>query len=243
MKALILAAGLGTRLRPWTLYHPKALVPVDGVPAIERLIGKLRREGFIEIVVNVHHFGAQIIDFLNSRDFGVKIHISDERNLLLDTGGGIVHARQILCRDSAPFLVHNADIVSTADLRGLAAAHTRSRADATLLVSERQSGRRLYYDGDSRLRGWGDMRTGKTRPEGFVTEGYADAAFSGIHIVEPSLAADMLEDYGEKSFPIMDYYLRHTSDRNIICHKAVFEHFDIGKPESLAAAESFVRSL
>ncbi len=121
MKAMILAAGLGTRLRPWTLEHPKALVPVGGVPMLERVIVRLKDEGFDEIVVNIHHFGDQIIDFVRSKDFGVKIFISDERGELLDTGGGLVYARELLGED--PVLVHNVDILSNADLKSFMRKH------------------------------------------------------------------------------------------------------------------------
>ncbi|MDE6382409.1 MAG: NTP transferase domain-containing protein, partial [Muribaculaceae bacterium] len=114
MKAFILAAGLGTRLRPWTLEHPKALVPVGGVPMLERVILRMRDQGFDDITVNVHHFADQIVDFLNARDFGVAVHISDERERLLDTGGAILHASRFLAADPAPFLVHNVDILSDA---------------------------------------------------------------------------------------------------------------------------------
>ena len=116
MKAMILAAGLGTRLKPWTLTHPKALVPVGGVPMLERVIRKLEKEGFNDIVVNIHHFGEQIIDFLKSRQWQAHISISDERGELLDTGGGISRASGFLGANSQPFLVHNVDILSSADL-------------------------------------------------------------------------------------------------------------------------------
>lgn len=123
MKAMILAAGLGTRLRPWTLQHPKALVPVGGIPMLHRVITSLTAQGFDDITVNIHHFGQQIIDFLNSKEYGTRINISDERGHLLDTGGGIVHASKFLCADAEPFLVHNVDILSDADLCGLMKAH------------------------------------------------------------------------------------------------------------------------
>ena len=123
MKAMILCAGLGTRLRPWTLSHPKALVPVGGVPMLERVIDKLRSQGFDYIVVNVHHFPEQIVDFLRQRDLGVKIAVSDESDRLLDTGGAIMKAEELLRFSDGPVLVHNVDILSDADLRGLMQRH------------------------------------------------------------------------------------------------------------------------
>ena len=146
---MILAAGLGTRLKPWTLEHPKALVPVDGIPMLERVILKLKSQGFDEIVVNVHHFAGQITDFLDSKDFGIKISISDERGGLLDTGGGLVHARHLL--EGEPFLVHNVDILSNADLSALMHFHESEGNDVTLLTSDRKSSRKLLFDEDGSL--------------------------------------------------------------------------------------------
>ena len=151
MRAMILAAGLGTRLKPWTLEHPKALVPVDGIPMLERVILKLKSQGFDEIVVNVHHFAGQITDFLDSKDFGIKISISDERGGLLDTGGGLVHARHLL--EGEPFLVHNVDILSNADLSALMHFHESEGNDVTLLTSDRKSSRKLLFDEDGSLKG------------------------------------------------------------------------------------------
>ena len=141
MKAMIFAAGLGTRLRPLTDHMPKALVPVAGKPMLERVILRLKEAGFNEITVNIHHFGEQIIDFLRAHDnFGTEIHISDERGMLLDTGGGIKKARPFL-DGQEPFLVHNADILTDIDLAGLYRHHLESDAESTLLVSERKTSR------------------------------------------------------------------------------------------------------
>lgn len=143
MKAMIFAAGLGTRLRPLTDHMPKALVPVAGKPMLERVILRLKEAGFNEITVNIHHFGEQIIDFLRTHDnFGTEIHISDERGMLLDTGGGIKKARPFL-DGQEPFLVHNADILTDIDLAGLYRHHLESDAESTLLVSERKTSRYL----------------------------------------------------------------------------------------------------
>ncbi|MDE5923738.1 MAG: NTP transferase domain-containing protein, partial [Muribaculaceae bacterium] len=144
MKVFIPAAGLGTRLRPFTLTNPKALVEVDGVPMLERVILRLKREGFDEMVINLHHFGDKIEEFVKSHDnFGVNIAFSDERAELLDTGGALLHARRLLGGDDRPFLIHNVDILSDAPLRELIDRHQRSEAAATLLVSDRESSRRL----------------------------------------------------------------------------------------------------
>ena len=131
MKAMIFAAGLGTRLRPLTDHMPKALVPVAGVPMLQRVILRLKEAGFHDIVINIHHFGEQILDFLKANDnFGVRILISDERGELLDTGGGILKARPLL-DDGEPFLIHNADILTHIDLAAIYRHHVESGAEAT----------------------------------------------------------------------------------------------------------------
>lgn len=164
MKAFVLAAGLGTRLKPWTEKHPKALVPVGGVPMLERVIGRLRQEGFDDITVNVHHFADQIRDFLDSKDFGVTVHISDESERLSDTGGGILKAGPILGRDKCPFIVHNVDILSDAPLAEIMAEHLRSGRDISLVTSPRESTRKLVFDDRESLHGWHNLSTGEYRP-------------------------------------------------------------------------------
>jgi len=135
MKAMIFAAGLGSRLKPLTDTMPKALVPVAGRPMLEHVILKLKASGFTEIVINIHHFGEQIIDFLKANnDFGLTLHISDERDLLLDTGGGIRKARRFFENSDEPFLVHNVDILSDMNLKELYDFHLRNGSVATLLA-------------------------------------------------------------------------------------------------------------
>ena len=166
MKAMIFAAGLGTRLKPLTDHMPKALVPVAGKPMLEHVIEKLKATGFDEIVINVHHFAQQIIDFLKANNnFGIKIWISDETEELLDTGGGIKKTAHFF---DEPFLVHNADILSNVDLKALYDYHLTSGNDATLLVSSRKTVRYLLFDDANRLCGWINKETLQTKPEGFV---------------------------------------------------------------------------
>ena len=165
MKAMIFAAGLGTRLKPLTDHMPKALVPVAGKPMLEHVIEKLKASGFNEIVINVHHFGNQIIDFLKEKDnFGIQIWISDETEELLDTGGGIKKAAHFF---DEPFLVHNADILSNVNLKALYEYHQASGNDATLLVSPRKTVRYLLFE-ENRLCGWVNKDTLQTKPEGFI---------------------------------------------------------------------------
>ena len=151
MKALIFAAGLGTRLRPLTDDRPKAMVEIAGKPMLQHVIERVAAAGFDDITINIHHYGQMIIDFLEqNNNFGVNIHISDERGLLLDTGGGILKARQWLDGDE-PFLVHNTDIISTLDLKAFYNYHVEHDALATILVKERQTQRYLLLDGIWRI--------------------------------------------------------------------------------------------
>lgn len=245
MKAMIFAAGLGTRLKPLTDHIPKALVNVGGRPMLEHVILKLKASGFTEIVVNIHHFGQQIIDFLQANgNFGLNIHISDERDQLLDTGGGIKKA-SVFFQDNEPFLVHNVDILSNTDLKALYHHHRKKECDATLLVSERTTSRYLLLDKDDNLKGWLNKKTGETKPKGFTyTSGeYKEYAFSGIHVISPSIFRYMDGQWSGK-FSIMDFYLQN-------CHRAVLKGYfdknlqliDIGKPETLAQAERFVNTM
>lgn len=246
MKAMILAAGLGTRLKPWTLEHPKALVPVGGVPMLERVILSLKKQGFTEIIINIHHFGEQIIDFVNEKDFGVKISISDERGKLLDTGGGILHAQQLLTKDNAPFLIHNVDILSNADLHSLMNEHLKSNAEATLLVSNRSSSRKLIFDNNLYLKGWHNLNTDELKPQGLeMSENDVELAFSGIHIMSTQCFELMTTAGFKDSFPIMDFYLSQANKTGIsqtnktgikgICCNGL-NLIDIGKPDTLTQA-------
>lgn len=245
MKAMILAAGLGTRLRPWTEHHPKAFVPVKGVPMLERVIVKLRGEGFDMIVVNVHHFADQIRDFLSSRDFGVRIAVSDESGCLLDTGGGLVKAKNLLDPEAGPVLVHNVDILSDASLRTLVEKHEASHDVATLLVSDRVSERKLVFDGDMALRGWHNLKDGRYRPEGFVaSEDLREYAFSGIHVVGAEMLREMESLLGTGSFPVMDYYLSARRQGRVGGWvQRGLRLIDIGKPATLSQADAVLDGL
>mgnify|MGYP003408557969 FL=1 len=240
---MIFAAGLGTRLKPLTDHMPKALAPVAGKPMLEHVIEKLKASGFDEIVINVHHFANQIIDFLKAKDnFGIKIWISDETDELLDTGGGIKKASSYF---DEPFLVHNADILSNVDLKAMYDYHLKSDNDATLLVSPRKTVRYLIFDENNHLQGWVNKDTMQTKPKGFVyqPEVQKEYAFGGIHIISPTLFNYMGDEWTGK-FSLMDFYLN-------TCHKAHLGNYikeelqliDIGKPETLAQAEDFIRQI
>ncbi len=245
MKALIFAAGLGTRLKPWTLEHPKALVPVAGEPMLGRVIRSLREQGFDDVVVNVHHFAGQIKEYLAQHDFGVRIRISDESDLLLDTGGGLLHAADLLfAENEAPVLVHNVDILCNADLRWLVEQHQASGAEATLLVSDRKSSRRLVADPSGRLRGWHNVSTGEYRPSGFSPAArMTEVAFSGIHVVSAQMIERMRERGYSGVFPVMDFYLNECCAAQFECCKAEgLDLIDIGKPETLRLANDLLAS-
>ena len=239
---MIFAAGLGTRLKPMTDHMPKALVPVAGKPMLEHVILKLIASGFDEIVINVHHFAEQIIDFLKEKNnFGIKIWISDETEELLDTGGGIKKASSLL---NEPFLVHNADILSNVDLKALYDFHIASENDATLLVSPRKMVRYLLFDQTNRLCGWINKDTLQTKPEGFIyqPEEQQEYAFGGIHIISPSLFKYM-EGWTGK-FSIMDFYLQTCQKAKLGGYaKEDLQLIDIGKPDTLAKAEEFLKSV
>ena len=239
---MIFAAGLGTRLKPLTDHMPKALVPVAGKPMLEHVILKLIASGFDEIVINVHHFAGQIIDFLKEKDnFGIKIWISDETEELLDTGAGIKKASSLL---NEPFLVHNADILSNVDLKALYDFHIASGNDATLLVSPRKTVRYLLFDQSNRLCGWINKDTLQTKPEGFTyqPEVQQEYAFGGIHVISPSLFSYM-EGWTGK-FSIMDFYLQNCQKAKLGGYaKEDLQLIDIGKPDTLAKAEEFLQSV
>ncbi len=246
MKAMVFAAGLGTRLRPLTDSMPKALVPVCGSPLLAHILRKLRAAGYTEAVVNVHHFSEQIRDYLANHDFGLKVSISDESGSLLETGGGIRRAKPLLEPLDEPFLAHNVDIISNADLEGLR-KQTRSNALATLLVSERESSRYLLLNPDDlSLVGWMNIKTGQLRspyPD-LDPEKCLRRAFSGIQLLSPSIfdAFDALEM--PERFSIMDFYLQACdrypiygiSDPNLTL-------VDVGKFDTLAEAERICSAL
>ena len=240
MKAMIYAAGLGTRLKPWTDRHPKALAEVGGVPMLERVILGLKGFGVDRFVINVHHFASQVVDFIESKEFGVEILISDESDCLLDTGGGLVRAKGLLDFASGPVVLHNADILSNADISCLAESQLHSSNHGLLLVSDRESTRKLIFDTEMNLRGWHDLRADAYRPNGFEASAFdREYAFSGIHVVDGEMVEEMENLFGNRKFPIMDYDLSESRRCKVGGHfQRNLELIDIGKPESLAWAEA-----
>lgn len=234
MKAMIFAAGLGTRLKEETSDKPKALVKIGSKTLLQHAIEKLKNEGISEIVVNVHHFSELVIFFLNEHDFGISVHISNETEKLLDTGGGLKKAGNLL-KDSDPVVIYNVDILSNLNLQKVIDAHQKSGALATLVVRKRNTQRYLKFDAERRLVGWINKKTGETKisvPEYF--EHSIDMAFSGIHIVQPEIF-DLMPS--KERFSIIELYLKLARDHLI---KGYFDDSDlwkdVGKPEQLEKA-------
>lgn len=234
MKAMILAAGLGSRLKPLTNNIPKALVEVGGVPMLEKVILSLKHKGFKRFVVNVHHFSNQIIDFLSTRDYGVEIQISDETEELLDTGGGIAKAYDLLfSKDSRPVLIHNVDIISNADLKGLI---SQSSLGSSLLTSDRESSRKLLFDLENNLSGWHNLKENIYR---WVNNKEFDKelAFSGIYMMGKSAVEEMRSLHGIKKYSVMDYFLNQNRKLEVKGFEQTdLELIDIGKPATLLQA-------
>ena len=239
MKTMILCAGLGTRLKPWTDSHPKALVPVAGVPMLKRVSCKLIQQGFDDITVNVHHFADQIVSFVREDSvLAGKVNISYETDKLLDTGGGILNAEEFLRKDSSPFLVHNVDILSNAGLSEIMKDHIRSGRHVTLLISERPSDRKLVFDPDMRLKGWLNIKSGEKRPSSFsMSDEDGMYAFSGIYVLSVDVF-DIMRSCGFcGAFPIMDFFLSDIPELKIGGYvQKDLEIIDIGKPDTLHRA-------
>ena len=257
MQAMIFAAGMGTRLKPLTDTMPKALVRVGGEPLIKHVIQNLSEAGVDRIVVNVHHFAQQIIDYLTENDnFGLDIRISDESAGLLETGGGIKHAAQLFAPD-APILIHNVDILSNVDLRrfyqraggllmadastDVSASTSADAPDALLLVSERKTQRYLLFDDTMRLVGWTNIATGEVKSPypNLDPKACRMYAFAGIHALSPRMLP-LMQQFPDR-FSIIDFYLQTCATHRIEGFaKDNLLLMDIGKLDTLAHAEEFL---
>lgn len=241
---MIFAAGLGTRLKPFTLYHPKALVDVGGEPMLGRVARRLIEAGVDHLIINVHHFADQIIDYVKKCDgFGVNVDISDESDCLLDTGGGILAARRWLDGDQ-PFIVHNADILSDFDINDMYKHHVDSGNLSTVLASSRQTSRYLYFGRDSlTMKGWGNITTGEYKPAGFIPgEDNLRLAFDGVHVLSPEIFP-LLETYcTEPKFSITPFYIDVCNRYPIGAYipQGDFHWYDVGRPETLEAARQYI---
>ena len=239
MKAMIFAAGLGTRLKPITDMLPKALVPVCGKPLIEHVVRRLKSAGIDKAVVNVHHFADKVEAWVAAQDL-MAISVSDERHMLLETGGAVLHAREYL-EGCGHFLIHNVDILSDIDLEWFM-GQVRPDALATLLVSDRRSSRYLLFDPQTmRLVGWKNENTGEIRPSGTGLDESKclKMAFSGIHIMSDKVF-EAMDGYPSR-FPVIDFYLDKCHLYNIYGVRADnLKLIDVGKLDTLELAEKFI---
>ena len=228
MKAIIFAAGLGTRLKPLTLNKPKALVEYKNKTLLQHAIEKLTDAGVTDIIINVHHFGEQIIDFVKQQKFKAEISISDERDELLDTGGGLKRAADFFGDDA--FLAYNVDIISNIDLKEMISFHHQSMPLATLAVKRRKSSRKLLFNEKMQLCGWENQVTNERiigREEAFVQ----NLSFSGIHIIDPLIFKYMPT---KNKFSIIELYLELSSKHSILGYLDKQDFWlDLGKVEQL----------
>jgi mannose-1-phosphate guanylyltransferase len=230
-KAMILAAGLGTRLRPLTDKKPKALVEWEGVPLLERVILKLKSQGFSQIIINVHHHAEMIMEFVDSRaQFGIRIEFSHEKEELLDTGGGIAKASWFL--NDSSFLVYNVDVNSNIDADALYRAHLNHGAIATLAVKDRVTSRSLLMNREGILKGWRDNRSGKTILVEQGAEQLTPIAFSAIQVMDPEIFSLFPR---QKKFPLMPFYLELAKTHPVYLYRHDRDSWvDMGKLESYA---------
>jgi len=240
MKAFILAAGLGSRLAPLTNNKPKALVEVNGKPMLQNLIEKLVSQGFNELLVNVHHYGDLIVNFLKANNnFGVKVTISDERDRLLDTGGAMVKAAWFFYGDE-PVLVHNVDVFTDMNFVNLMELHKKSKALVSLVIRNRDSSRKLLFDSNRHLKGWKHLQKNEIKwvdkPEAEVVE----RAYSGIYVASPSYPEKMQQ---EGSFSVVTEWLNMAS-RHVIAGVEYNEGlwFDLGSADKIYEAEQKINS-
>jgi N-acetyl-alpha-D-muramate 1-phosphate uridylyltransferase len=226
---MLFAAGLGSRLKPFTDHHPKALAMVNQKPLLQHNLEYLKKYGIEKVVINVHHFATQIIDFVQKNDFGIEIIISDEQDEVLETGGGLLKAKKYL--QDAPFLVMNVDILTDLNLFKLIDFYNQNQVLGVLAVSDRNSSRKLFLDQNHKLVGWKNFSNQETIGS---TEGLP-LAFSGIHVLNPEIF-NLISETGK--FSIMTTYMNLMKNYSILG----FNHsggklIDVGKPEAIKEAE------
>lgn len=235
LSAMIFAAGLGTRFKPWTDLHPKALAVISGKSLLQRNIEYLQQYGIRNVVVNVHHFADQIIQAVNeNKGWGSVISISDETDAVLETGGGLKKAAHFFSKTVAPIVIINVDILTDLDLGAMIKEHQIAQPLATLAVSDRSTSRYFLFDENNTLAGWRNVTTGEEKISRQATT-YVQKAFSGIHVIDPALLP-MIRQEGK--FSMVDLYLQLAKTQPI----RAFDHsgsrfIDVGKPDSVAKAE------
>ena len=241
MKAMLFAAGLGTRLKPFTDTHPKALLQINGKSLLQRNIEYLQESGIKDVIINIHHFAEQVEDLLKKHEgFGSSITISDERNQILETGGGLKKAGSFL-EDSDPFIVMNADVLTDMNIREMIDHHVKNKPLATLAVTNRISSRYFLFDEKDDLCGWKNEKTNEQILSREVQE-YHKKAFSGIHIISPKIFELMAAYEKDEKFSLVQLYLEISKTNKL----SAFDHsetrfIDVGKPESVQVAEQMFR--
>jgi NDP-sugar pyrophosphorylase family protein len=239
MKAMILAAGLGTRLKPFTEKHPKALAVVNDKTILQRNIEYLASFGIKEVIVNVHHFADQVTEFVQkNKGFGSVILLSDETDELLETGGGIKKAAWFFEKDPSPFIVMNVDVLTDLDLKEMILQHEHKKPLATLAVTSRKTSRYFLFNEQGELCGWRNAITGEEKLSR-LTGNYVEKAFSGIHVISPHIFS-LIKMQGK--FSMVDVYLDLCKTNTITS----FDHsnskfIDVGKPESILKAEEMFK--
>ena len=234
MKAMIFAAGLGTRFKPWTDEHPKALALVNGKSLLQRNIEYLQQYGITDVVVNVHHFAGQVIDAVEkNRGWGSNVVISDERDEVLETGGGLLKARPLL-EDGKPFITLNVDILTNLDINKLLAFHRQHKPLVSFGVTNRQTSRYFLFDENNRLCGWRNVKTGEERIS-IDKPNLVQKAYSCVVVFQPEFF-DLVKQRGK--FSLTEPYLDLAKDHPILGYDHSGDKLvDVGKPESVAVAE------
>ena len=237
-KAMIFAAGLGIRLKPFTEKHPKALFTVNGKTLLDRNVEYLKKYGITDIIINLHHFGEQIRSHaIKNNNWGINISFSDESDELLDTGGGLLKAADFF-EGTENFVLYNADILTNLSLDKMITFHLQKSSMATLSIADRKSSRYFLFDYDSNLCGWENIDTGEQKIKE-VRKEYIQRAFSGIHIVNKTMLNTCTEIH---KFSITDWYLDICADNTIIGFEDTGAEFvDVGKMESIEKAEALFK--
>jgi len=235
MKAMLFAAGLGTRFKPWTDKHPKALAPVNGKPLLQRNIEYLQQYGIRNVIVNVHHFAEQVIDAIKqNHGWGSDIAISNETNEVLETGGGLLKAKHFF-KQGERFITCNVDILTDLDIGKLMAFHEKQKPLISFAVTDRKTSRYFLFDESNRLCGWRNTKTGENRiviPKLRLVE----KAYSCVVVFEPEIFS-LIPFHGK--FSLVEVYLKLAPDHLILGYDHTGDRFvDVGKPDSIAIAES-----
>ncbi len=240
MKAMIFAAGLGSRLKPHTNRIPKALVEVSGKPLLLLAIEYLKKHGVTEAIINIHHFGEQIIEYCSKNNFGIDIYFSDERNQLLDTGGGLKKASEWLS-GSEPFIVVNADIITNVNIQDMFKHHKQNGNVVTLAVRDRDSSRKLMFNDGNELCAWKNTITNEVIKVNNTFQNTFEYAFSGLHVISPSILIDFPS---QETFSIIKFYLGAAKKYKIggYVHNDGY-WFDVGTPDKLFAAEQYLQNV